>query len=51
MGLYFGTNDLLGGGGGGIGKTVTVGDYSYPNAQDIDFWAKEKYMTWSTERR
>jgi hypothetical protein len=37
-----------GGGGGGIGKTVTVGDYSYPNAQDIDFWAKEKYMTWST---
>lgn len=48
MGLYFGTNDLLGGGGGGIGKTVTVGDYSYPNAQDIDFWAKEKYMTWST---
>ena len=48
MGLYFGTNDLLGGGGGGIGKTVNVGDYSYPNAQDIDFWAKEKYMTWST---
>jgi hypothetical protein len=36
------------GGGGGIGKTVTVGDYSYPNAQDIDFWAKDKYMTWST---
>jgi hypothetical protein len=35
-------------GGGGIGKTVTVGDYNYPNAQDIDFWAKEKYMTWST---
>lgn len=48
MGVYLGTNELTGGGGGGIGKTVTVGDYNYPNAQDIDFWAKEKYMTWST---
>jgi len=24
--------------GGGIGKTVTVGDYSYPNAIDPDLW-------------
>jgi len=31
------------GGGGGIGKTITVGDYSYPNARDIDEWAKNKF--------
>tara|TARA_Y100000022_G_C13250367_1_gene376895 strand:- start:668 stop:1384 length:717 start_codon:yes stop_codon:yes gene_type:complete len=30
-------------GGGGIGKTITVGDYSYPNARDIDEWAKNKF--------
>lgn len=45
------TEDMLAftvGGGGGIGKTVTVGDYNFPNAQDIDFWAKEKYTLYST---
>jgi hypothetical protein len=36
------------GGGGGIGKTVTVGDYNFPNAQDIDLWAKERYTVYST---
>lgn len=28
-----------GGGGGGIGQTITVGDYSYPNAISIDDFA------------
>lgn len=36
------------GGGGGIGKTVTVGEYNFPNAQDPDFWAKERYTIYST---
>jgi hypothetical protein len=36
------------GGGGGIGKTITVGDYSYPNARDIDFFAESKYLYYRT---
>ncbi len=30
------------GGGGGIGKTITVGDYSYVNAQSLDNFAKSR---------
>ena len=30
------------GGGGGIGKTITVGDYSYVNAQSLDNFAKNR---------
>lgn len=40
MGLYLGATILsTGGGGGGIGKTITVGDYSYPNAISLDAFA------------
>ena len=39
MGIYLGANEL-GGGGGSIGKTVTVGDYNYINAQPLDTWKK-----------
>ena len=43
MGLYFGTNDLLGGGGGGIGKAIAVGDYTYANSWDINTFTKAKF--------
>lgn len=30
-------------GGGGIGKTITVGDYNYINAVSVSDWAKNRY--------
>ena len=31
--------------GGGIGQTITVGDYAYPNARPINDWLKTNYNT------
>ena len=35
------------GGGGGIGQTITVGDYAYPNARPINDWLKTNYNSMS----
>ena len=32
------------GGGGGIGQTITVGDYAYPNARSTADWAKYRII-------
>lgn len=34
------------GGGGGIGQTITVGDYSYPNAQSLANFVANKINLW-----
>tara|TARA_R110002050_G_scaffold39234_5_gene96394 strand:- start:234 stop:1019 length:786 start_codon:yes stop_codon:yes gene_type:complete len=46
MGLYLGATQIQSGAAAaaaGLGQTITVGDYAYPNARPINDWLKTNY--------
>tara|TARA_B110000196_G_scaffold279463_1_gene259078 strand:+ start:688 stop:1449 length:762 start_codon:yes stop_codon:yes gene_type:complete len=53
MGIYLGATELsTGGGGGGFGQTITVGDYAYPNARSLTDWFNaDNYNAWNPSGR
>lgn len=51
MGFFLGTKDNPVGGGGGIGKVITVGDYAYANSWDIDTFTSAKFSGYNLHAR
>ena len=39
------------GGGGGIGQTITVGDYAYPNSRNVTEWIGTRNAVNSSDSR